>query len=147
MEDPLKKAGFWKRFAAHMLDVLIIFFFYNSLFWFIYNQISIYSDVGGHKELFMFACFIFSPLSVLISWSYFSGFESSPLMATPGKLAVGIYVTDMNGDRVSFGRATGRFFGKLISAFILTIGYILAGITEKKQALHDIIAGCLVLSK
>jgi uncharacterized RDD family membrane protein YckC len=53
----------------------------------------------------------------------------------------------MDGNQVSFGRATGRYFGKIISGMIFMIGYILAGLTEKKQALHDIIANCLVIRK
>jgi len=57
-----------------------------------------------------------------------------------------VVVTDLQGNRISFARASGRFFAKLISGLIpFAIGYILAGITEKKQALHDMIAGCLVL--
>jgi uncharacterized RDD family membrane protein YckC len=73
--------------------------------------------------------------------------ESSPLQATIGKLAVGLRVTDLQGQRISFGRATGRFFAKWLSGAILLIGYLMAGFTEKKQALHDRIAGCLVLWK
>ena len=56
-------------------------------------------------------------------------------------------VTDLEGNPINFGRATGRYFGKIISGMILYIGYILAGFTEKKQALHDIMAGCLVVRK
>jgi uncharacterized RDD family membrane protein YckC len=73
--------------------------------------------------------------------------ESSPFQATIGKVAVGIYVADLQGQRISFGRATGRFFGKILSGAILLIGYLMAGFTEKKQALHDTMAGCLVLVK
>jgi len=51
----------------------------------------------------------------------------------------------MEGNKISFARATGRYFGKIISSMIFMIGYILAGLTEKKQALHDMIAGCLVI--
>jgi uncharacterized RDD family membrane protein YckC len=55
-------------------------------------------------------------------------------------------VTDLNGNRISFGRASGRFFAKMISGLIpFGIGYIMAGFTEKKQALHDMVASCLVL--
>jgi uncharacterized RDD family membrane protein YckC len=53
----------------------------------------------------------------------------------------------MNGEKISFGKATGRYFGKIISGMILCIGYIMAGFTEKKQALHDMMAGCLVVRK
>jgi uncharacterized RDD family membrane protein YckC len=57
-------------------------------------------------------------------------------------------VTDPAGRRVSFGRATGRHFGKIITNMVpLLIGYIMAGFTEKKQALHDMLAGCLVLRR
>jgi uncharacterized RDD family membrane protein YckC len=86
-------------------------------------------------------------MSLLLTWAYYSGMESSPLQATIGKLVVGIYVTDLQGQRISFGRATGRWFGKIISGAILLIGYLMAGFTEKKQALHDMMARCLVLMK
>jgi uncharacterized RDD family membrane protein YckC len=56
-------------------------------------------------------------------------------------------VTDLNGDRISFGKASGRFFGKIISRLILGIGFFMIGFTEKKQGLHDMIAGCLVVKK
>ncbi|PIU61543.1 MAG: hypothetical protein COS84_11160 [Armatimonadetes bacterium CG07_land_8_20_14_0_80_40_9] len=56
-------------------------------------------------------------------------------------------VTDLNGNRVSFGRANGRYWSKIVSGIILAIGFVMAGFTERKQALHDIIAGCLVLKK
>jgi uncharacterized RDD family membrane protein YckC len=59
-----------------------------------------------------------------------------------------LIVTDLYGNRITFARASGRFFAKIITGLIpLFIGYILAGITEKKQALHDMIAACLVLRK
>jgi uncharacterized RDD family membrane protein YckC len=74
--------------------------------------------------------------------------ESSVHQGTLGKMALGLTVTDMQGRRVSFGRATGRYFAKMITGMIpLAIGYIMAGFTEKKQALHDMIASCLVLRK
>ena len=73
--------------------------------------------------------------------------ESSSKQATLGKLALGIVVTDLSGNRISFGRATGRYFGKIVSGMIMCIGYIMAGFTERKQALHDIMASCLVILK
>lgn len=79
------------------------------------------------------------------AWLYFSVFESSRLQATPGKLALGIRVTDLEGNRIGFGRATGRFFSKIVSGLILDIGYIMAAFTSRKQALHDMMAGTLVI--
>jgi uncharacterized RDD family membrane protein YckC len=87
-------------------------------------------------------------MSIVVTWAYFSGMESSPLQATIGKLAVGLlYVSDLQGQRISLARATARFFGKFLSGAILSIGYLLAGFTEKKQALHDELSDCLVLSR
>jgi uncharacterized RDD family membrane protein YckC len=74
--------------------------------------------------------------------------ESSQYQGTLGKMALGLIVTDLQGRPLSFARASGRFFGKIITGMIpFGIGYIMAGFTEKKQALHDMIAGCLVLRK
>jgi len=66
---------------------------------------------------------------------------------TLGKMALGLRVTDLDGNRIGFGRATARHFGKFISAMILMIGFIMAGFTKRKQALHDIMAGCLVVAR
>jgi uncharacterized RDD family membrane protein YckC len=86
-------------------------------------------------------------IRIVLNWLYYSLLESSVWQGTLGKKALGLEVTDLDGNRISFGRATGRFFAKFISAIILFIGYIMAGFTEKKQALHDIIAGTLVIRK
>ena len=67
-------------------------------------------------------------------------------MATIGKRVLGLQVVDLSGQRVTFKRATGRFFGKILSS-PLCFGFIMAAFTEKKQALHDILAGCLVIKK
>jgi len=81
------------------------------------------------------------------SWLYHTVMESSRYQATLGKLALGSIVTDLNGQRISFARANGRFFGKWVSSAFLNIGYLMAGFTEKKQALHDILASTLVIQK
>lgn len=86
-------------------------------------------------------------VSVLLGWLYFALMESSSRQGTLGKMALGITVTDLEGRRISFARATGRHFAKIISALTLLIGYIMAGFTERKQALHDMIAGTLVLKR
>jgi len=92
--------------------------------------------------------FILIPLTIVASWLYFALMESSAHQGTLGKIVLGLFVTDLQGRRVSFARATGRFFSKIITGLIpFFIGYIMAGFTEKRQALHDMIAGCLVLKK
>ncbi|MBM3325864.1 MAG: RDD family protein [Calditrichaeota bacterium] len=86
-------------------------------------------------------------IGFIIGWLYCAILESSNWQATIGKRAVGIYVTDVNRNRITFGRATGRNFAKIVSWIILCIGYFMAGWTLKKQALHDMLAGTLVLRK
>ena len=84
-------------------------------------------------------------LEIAITWLYFALQESSVAQATLGKRAMGIKVTDDYGQRIGFGRATGRFFGKILSGVIFDIGFMLAGWTARKQALHDMLAGTVVV--
>jgi uncharacterized RDD family membrane protein YckC len=84
-------------------------------------------------------------MGIVINWLYYALLESSFKQATLGKMALGLKVTDMEGKRISFGQATGRYFAKILSGLILCIGYLMAAFTEKKQALHDIIVGTLVV--
>jgi uncharacterized RDD family membrane protein YckC len=87
----------------------------------------------------------FGVLLIVIPWLYFAGFESSRGQATPGKLLVHIVVTDMAGNKPTFARVTLRHFAKFVSALIIFIGFLMIGLTNKRQGLHDRISGCLVL--
>ena len=153
-------AGFWKRFAAYLIDSIIL----GVASWIIIIPIlgliglgassMEYSEdmmtdeaAGGLAAAIIGASMMLWLVIGGASWLYFALMESSSKQATVGKMALGIIVTDLNGNRLSFGRATGRYFGKILSGMILMIGYIMAGFTEKKQALHDMIAGCLVIKK
>ena len=149
-------AGFWKRFAAFLIDAVIlcvvnIFLlvpFLGMLGLGIVTSAMNESVPSAGMIMSIIGAYMGSMLLICIAgWLYFSIMESSNKQATVGKMALGIIVTDLNGSRISFGRATGRYFGKIISALILYVGYIMAGFTEKKQALHDIIASCLVVNK
>jgi uncharacterized RDD family membrane protein YckC len=81
------------------------------------------------------------------TWLYFALLESSEWQGTAGKRILGLIVTDMEGRKVTFMRATGRYFAKFVTHFTFGIGYAMAGFTEKRQALHDMIASCLVLRR
>ena len=152
-------AGFWLRFAAHLIDDVIIGFGALVLIvplFFLMGGVAIIGSLPRHGEEpnpaviggFLMLIFTRAGLATLAQWLYFAYLESGEKQATWGKQAVNIYVTDLSGNRVSFGRASGRFFGKIISGLIpLLIGYIMAGFTERKQALHDMIASTLVLRK
>jgi len=152
----LKYAGFWLRFVAYFIDDIILsaIGFVISLPFIgtiIFSGIAISElNEGDRSKLFGVAGIVGVVLLLIITitavgWLYYALMESSKQQATLGKMALGLKVTDMEGNKVSFGRATGRYFGKILSNMIFMIGYILAGLTEKKQALHDMIAGCLVI--
>jgi uncharacterized RDD family membrane protein YckC len=81
--------------------------------------------------------------AVIIPWLYTAVQECSASQATLGKRLLTLKVTDLEGRRISFARASGRFFASLIPSF--GIGYCMALFTRRKQALHDIIAGCFVI--
>ncbi|MDD5571692.1 MAG: RDD family protein [Bacteroidales bacterium] len=162
-ENQPKYAGFWLRLVAIIIDGLIIGAAKLIIIGPFLAVIGItaardFSDMK--QECSSSACEIVSLIGplvgaalianfivVIISWLYFALMESSARQATIGKMALGIIVTNMNGEKVNFGQATGRYFGKIISGIILCVGYIMAGFTEKKQALHDIMANCLVIKK
>jgi uncharacterized RDD family membrane protein YckC len=92
-------------------------------------------------KIFVFAFWLIA--SMVVPWLYTALQECSARRATLGKRLLGIQVTDLTGARISFGRASGRFFARLLPTF--GIGYLMMLFTSKKQALHDLIAGCLVL--
>ncbi|HEY5614918.1 MAG TPA: RDD family protein [Bacteroidota bacterium] len=149
-------AGFWKRFAAFLLDQIILWCvgllllvpFFGMLGLGIFESAMTDSEPSeGMIAAILGAYFGSLMLIVLAGWLYYALMESSAKQATLGKMALSIVVTDMNGNRISFGRATGRYFGKILSSLIFYIGYIMVAFTEKKQGLHDMIAGCLVVNK
>ena len=137
----MRYAGFWARFVAAFLDGIILLII-SILIGFAFGLV--FGLAGGNAEA---AGAIGNVLGIIINWLYYALQESSPSQATLGKQAMGLVVTDLEGKRISFGRATGRHFAKIISTLILLIGYIMAAFTEKKQALHDMMAGTLVLKK
>ena len=151
-------AGFWLRLVAYVLDSLIIGFAVMVLFvpfFFLMGGVSILETLPrGRVErvdpaqfmAFLSLALTLFALSSVAKWLYFAYLESGEKQATWGKQALGIYVTDLAGQRITFGRATGRFFGKIVTGLIpLGIGFIMAGFTERRQALHDMIASTLVL--
>lgn len=134
-DSAVKYAGFWKQLFAFLIDIIIVIF--ASAF------ISILLVSGGSQEEVES---VMNEIGLVIGWLYFANMESSNKQATLGKMALGIKVTDKKGNRVGFAKTTGRHFGKIISVMILLIGYIMAAFTDKKQALHDKMAGCLVIN-
>jgi uncharacterized RDD family membrane protein YckC len=136
-------AGFWRRFWAFVIDAIILKVAVGTALIAAFQLMGLSWDFGSAQ---MPDGKIGIP-AIVVWWLYFALLESSSRQATLGKMALSIKVTDLAGQRISFGRATGRTFGKWISGIILMIGYIMVAFTARKQALHDIMAGCLVIKK
>ncbi|HER42998.1 MAG TPA: hypothetical protein ENO08_00880 [Candidatus Eisenbacteria bacterium] len=142
-------AGFWKRFAAYCIDEIILAFAGVMIMLVVAAIVGIPMGVSGIDEDYIAPLILvyFGIIASLLDWLYHTVLESSSRQATLGKMAMGIVVTDMEGGRVSFGRANGRYWSKILSGLFFSIGYIMAGFTERKQALHDLIAATLVINR
>lgn len=136
----LQFAGFGHRAGAILIDSVLVLVA-SAIFGGMLGVGMAIMGVGFSSEIEAFL----NVVSVLAVWLYFAGMESSKYQATFGKRLLGLKVTDLNGRPVGFGKATGRHFGKVISGLTFLIGYLIAAFTEKKQALHDLMAGCLVV--
>ena len=143
----VRYGGFWIRVVALIIDAIIV----RTLAW----PISMLFGLGGlagtlggfpHRGmgLHMLGGGVVAVVVIFGSWLYEAFMLSSPYQATLGKMIFGMKVTDLYGNRISFGRATGRHFGKWLSSLTLGIGYIMVGFSERKQGLHDMLAGTLV---
>jgi uncharacterized RDD family membrane protein YckC len=152
-------AGFWKRVAAYIIDAIVLY---------IPNLLIMKAMGGDAAQETMKQAMLAAPgdphamlaayehyfttmgtamlITAVITWLYFALLESSPWQATLGKLALAMRVTDLDGHRISFPRALGRYLAKFLSTIILCIGFLMVGWTRRKQGLHDMIAGTLVLN-
>jgi uncharacterized RDD family membrane protein YckC len=148
-------AGLWARVGAWLLDQLVIGIPYNVLtaVFVSYKQPSLTSTTDASGKVTMhwngdwgtFGLLILA--GVIVAWLYTSLLLSSPRQATVGKMALGLVVTDESGQRISFARASGRYFAGTLNSLTLGIGYLMVIWTGRKQALHDKIAGTLVVPK
>jgi len=138
-------AGFLRRWAALFLDGLILWIPLVVVGVVLVLALGIKLDdqgsaPGAADALIYLLYFIAAPI-------YYAGMESSPWQATLGKRALGIKVTDLQGRRLSFGHALGRWFAAALSYLTLYIGFLMAAVTERKRALHDFIAGTEVVDQ
>lgn len=142
-------SGFWRRFWASFVDGMLL----NIAMFPISLMLSLPAMPTYHEDEFspegvatLLGTYMTAVMaSIVIGWLYFALLESSPKRATVGKMALGIQVCDLAGGRLSFGRATGRHFASYVSNVTLLIGYLMVLWTAKRQALHDLIAGTLVV--
>ena len=134
---PGRYAGFGRRLGAFLLDWTLVY-----VVPFIAGAVWVTQRVPQPQDTWLVLLY---PAVFVMGWLYWAGLESSGLQATLGKRAFGLQVTDLAGQRISFGRATGRYFGKILSMMLVYIGFLMAAFTPKRQALHDIVAGTLVV--
>jgi len=145
----VRYGGFWIRFVAAIIDGIIVQAVVLPLSFIVGGITGFAGAMSGIENTgiqLMGGVFGFV-IGVAGSWLYEALMESSSRQATLGKMIFQMKVTDLSGNRITFGRATLRYFAKWLSGLTLLIGYIIAGFTEKKQAIHDMIASCLVLRK
>lgn len=153
-------AGFWLRVLAYLIDAIILGIFAVPIvigaamamgLGGIFARMPRDGDnpfANGPPPIFLLFIWFCVLLGVGGTWLYNALLESSEWQGSAGKKALGLIVTDMEGRRLTFARASGRHFGKIVTSFIpLGIGYAMAGFTQKRQALHDMLASCLVLRK
>lgn len=143
-------AGFWIRLLAGVVDGVVIG---------IIGYVVLGADIGmsdafpdGVQRTAYGAAFgapqaASHGTNFMLDWLYFAIFECSAWSATPGKKLLGLIVVDDEGRRISFLRATARYFAKFLSAVLLLLGFLCIGWNRRKRGLHDVIAGTLVLRR
>lgn len=138
-EPAQRYAGFGRRVGAFLVDIVLVY-----VLLFVAGAVWITQRWKGSAQLDAWIVLLY-PAIWGVGWLYWAGLESSGLQGTLGKRVVGLMVTDMSGQRITFRRATGRYFGKILSAMLFYVGFLMAAFTAKKQTLHDMLSGTLVV--
>jgi uncharacterized RDD family membrane protein YckC len=142
----LTYAGFWLRLLAALIDGVLISFPLFGFAFFIILVVRLVSARKGYDPAIGILAGL-AATALVVPWLYFSLLESSRWQGTPGKSLLRLYVVDLKGHRLTWSRATGRNLAKYLSNLTVGVGHLMCGFTKKKQALHDVLAGCLVLRR
>jgi uncharacterized RDD family membrane protein YckC len=141
-------AGFWIRVLAHIIDGIIVGVpIIPLVIVFLLPSIIKTVQSGGEDQP---PAWVFTTVPLIwiaalcVMWLYEALLTSSSWQATIGKRILHLKVTDMEGNRITFGRASGRFFAKFVSNLVCSLLYVIVAFTERKQGLHDMVAGTLV---
>lgn len=134
-------AGFWIRFVAALLDQVILWIPLSLVMDMVFP--SSFVEIGGVERPIINPVSFFIQIAAAIA--YYGYFYSGKWQATIGKRIVGIYVIRSTGESISFLRGVGRYFAQIVSAFTLGVGYIMAGFSKEKTALHDLICDTRVV--
>jgi uncharacterized RDD family membrane protein YckC len=149
----VRYGGFWRRVVAALIDAIIV----NAAMVLLSFVLPVYETAGTGRisipesAMGIGAELEYTPLGALIvivgTWLYEALMESGPKQATVGKMALSLQVTDLDGERIGFAQASGRYFAKFLSGFVLMIGFLMVAFTRRKQGLHDILARTLVVRR
>jgi uncharacterized RDD family membrane protein YckC len=145
--DKIEYAGFWLRFLSGAVDVVLEAvgaLLITIALDFVLQRFGHFFGID-RWDAKVFTGFAYISILAVGSWLYCAFMESSSWRATVGKRLLGLQVMDAEGKRITFGQATVRHFMKFLSLFCLMIGFLMAGWTKRRQALHDIPADCLVI--
>jgi uncharacterized RDD family membrane protein YckC len=146
--------GFWIRLLAHLIDHVILGAVAAPLFFILVlpAMLRVINEAERNQEpspemivAIVSSIFIYVVLAFVGQWLYEALLTSSSWQGTLGKRVLQLKVTDELGNRIGFGRATGRFFAKILSSMFFCIGFIMVGLTDRKRGLHDMLAGTLVM--
>jgi uncharacterized RDD family membrane protein YckC len=146
--------GFWIRFLAHLIDQVIRGSVAAPLCFIIVLPVilRVMNEAERNQEpspemigAILGSVFIYLVLAFAGQWLYEALLTSSAWQGTVGKRVLQLKVTDETGNRIGFGRATGRFFAKFLSSVFFCIGFIMVGLTDRKRGLHDMLAATLVM--
>ncbi|MDP4240979.1 MAG: RDD family protein [Bacteroidota bacterium] len=148
-----KYTKFWVRVATYIIDTILLGIIISIPRWIMIATFSfdlrLENFLSDDQELILTPLFtpaflIFIGVQVIIFWLYYA-FTESRLGASPGKLVFQLRVTTTDGKLISFKRATGHAFARMLSFIPFLTGYLMAAFTDKTQALHDLLAGCIVI--
>lgn len=150
---PSPYAGFWIRLLAHIIDHVVLGCVALPLYFIIMVPAIVtivreskYGEPSPHAIVgIIVAASVFAVAVLAGTWLYEAILTSSSWQGTVGKRLLRLKVTDEAGNRIGFGRSTGRFFAKILSQIILWIGFIMIAFTDRKRGLHDMICGTLVM--
>jgi uncharacterized RDD family membrane protein YckC len=164
-EKHFNYAGFGKRMAAMLIDRVIISLAITVVHWEVGRELlrmikknerlfsKLYKksydtiDLSKYDVADSLTYTAVSIIMVFVLWCYYAGMESSPWKGTLGKRLMGLEVTDEQGERISFAKASGRYFAKIISIVVLCFGYLAMLFNNTKQTWHDKLSGCIVTEK
>jgi uncharacterized RDD family membrane protein YckC len=149
----LNYGGFWRRFWSYLIDRFILGIVFMPVGFMVFvPMLATQSDGWTDTDLpaealaaVLGATLTVAFLALLGSWFYYALMQSSSRQATLGQLALGLRVTDLEGRRISFARASGRHFATLLTGLTFGIGYVMVLFTTRKQTLHDLVAGTVVV--